>query len=427
MLKKYSNFCPVPWRQFASSTNGLQRMCCMMHRDETHGYYMYKDDKKLSVKDGVEAYLESDSMKLIQDQIRENKQPSSCACYHNESILTDSKRTAQLEKYAIENDYDVEKFFLKNHFIDYYDIRTGNTCNLQCLMCAPSFSNQLYEQSFYLSFYQKDGKKNTPPERIEQIKDNYFRSNKHIELEGNGNYDWADEEFFDKLEKRIDETLERDPSRIIGFYIIGGEPLLNKTHLVFLERLLKKGYNNNIDLEYNTNMTVSDNDILGLWSNFRKITLAISIDDIGERYEYIRYPAKWSKILNNLSDLEKKIKENPTVFRTIAFATVINLFTVDNFSETERVAESFGLTAGKLLSWGPDNTTPMILTPEEKLEFIDYIPQDKHFESLKKYVLDFKYNQNQRDLFFKMLNFWDSRRRTKFKDTYPNLASVLKI
>ena len=430
MLKKYSNFCPVPWTQIATTTSGDQRMCCMMDRDNgidlPHGKFIYTNNKKLTVRDGITSYLNSDSVQLIKDSLVNNKMPNSCECYHNEEILSNntekhiSKRITSLNHHKLLTDEDVEEFLKKEHLIDYYDIRIGNNCNLQCVMCSPSLSNQLYEQDLYINdfrtinVYGVDVKKENNKIVIDLAKE------KEV-------YGWANDQFFIDLENIVSKQIEKNPDKIITFYILGGEPLLNKPHFKFLENLYKKGYAKSIGLEYNTNMTVSDNEILNLWTNFHLTTLALSIDDIEDRYEYIRYPAKWSKILSNLSELETFVKSRPDVFRAVNFVSVINLFTIDNYSNTEAVAKSFGLGSGKLIGWGPKGTTPAVLTKNEKDKFLNFIPNDHNFEEIKKYLYSFEFNQEDRDRFFKLLSFWESRRRKSFNKTFINLASVLGI
>ena len=151
-LEKYSNFCPVPWTQFATSTDGFQRMCCMMKpiNSITHGWYIYGSGKQLKAVSGLDSYINSDSTEIIKQQILKNIGPEQCRCYFNEKIIESndqSKRVSMLGKYGIYTDSDVEKFIAKDHKIHYFDIRLGNLCNLQCLMCYGGLSNQLYEQS----------------------------------------------------------------------------------------------------------------------------------------------------------------------------------------------------------------------------------------------------------------------------------------
>lgn len=432
MLNKYKNFCPVPWTQFATSTIGEQRMCCAMDFEKPnvlhHGKFIYKDGKKLTVKNSIAEYTNSDSVKIIKDELINNKQPSTCMCYADESIRNTSdnfehtsKRISVLNKFNIHTDEDVEKFLDKKNNIDYFDIRLGNDCNLQCLMCAPIFSNQLYEQALFTNNFNDTyiGKDFLISKKNNKI---VFDLKKEEEL-----YGWANQSFFVDLEKKVIDQLNQDPDQHITFYFLGGEPLLNKPHLEFLKRLYDKGYSKLIQLEYNTNMTVSNDNLLDLWSNFRKVILALSIDDTGDRYEYIRYPAKWSKIIDNLSTLKQYMLKTPDIYDTVNFVSIYNLFTVDNFTNTESIAKSMNIGCGPIISWGPSYTTPAVLTFHEKKEYLEYIPQDHNYDRIANYIMHFEFNHEARNDFFNLLKFWDSKRRKPFKDVFINLAKVLKI
>ena len=432
MLKKYSNFCSVPWKQFATSTDGFQRMCCMMSplpgsdhegkRSITHGWFMYNNVNKIPVSAGLDAYINSDSSREIKKLLLDNHAPEQCRCYFNENIVEDnaeSKRQYTLKNHGINTDEDVEKFISKQHKINYFDIRLGNVCNLQCLMCYGGLSNQLYDQSLFAN--DADEMELVDGFHIRKVDDKIV----YDKAAEQKTFGWADAAFFKNLEKNVIESFERDPDQLIEFYFIGGEPLLNKPHFDFLNRMVELNYNKKIQLEYNTNLTVLDHDILDLWTKFEGITLAISIDDIGKRYEYIRYPGKWDKVESNLSDIKVFLDKHSDVFRTINIVSVINIFTADNHTNLVKVMKGYGFNVYKLISHDPRGTTPKVLTREQKDRFIDIIPHDEHFNELKKYILGFEYKPDEALHLKRMIQFWDSKRRTKFIDTYPELANII--
>lgn len=440
-LEKYKNFCPVPWRQFASTTEGFQRACCTMSlnkeelvtlgytreeldacKDLEDGMFIFDQGQRLKTKDGVERYVNSDSIKNIKKMFASNMAPYQCRCYYTEKIYPDSRRLSYLARYGINNDSDVERFLAKEkHDIDYYDIRLGNVCNLQCLMCSAGLSNQLYEEALYRSKSDHviiDGGLD-----IRRV-DGKIVVDKNLEKEI---FDWANDDFFKDLEHRVVDDLKQNPGKLITFYMIGGEPLLNAPHLRFLERLVELGISKNIRLEYNTNLTVVTDSIIELWSKFNYMTMAISIDDIGDRYEYVRYPSKWSKILTNLEAMSHAIKKHPDVFGTVNVVAVINFFTAFKFHELDEITKTFGINSYKIISTGPIYTTPALLTKEEKEDYIKLIKQDTaHYQELVSYVRSFEYSKSAREEFKYMLKFWDSKRRKTFADVFPELATILK-
>jgi sulfatase maturation enzyme AslB (radical SAM superfamily) len=351
-----------------------------------------------------------------------NIAPYQCRCYYTEQFHPDSRRVAYLQAYNIKTDHDVEQFIKQpTHDIDYYDIRLGNVCNLQCLMCGPNLSNQLYEEAIYRAGV--DSIMIDPGLEIKKV-DGKLVYDKQIESKI---FNWADDNFFRDLEAKVVADLSLNPDKKITFYMIGGEPLLNEYHFRFLERLVELGLSKNITLEYNTNLTVVTDYIITLWSKFRRMVLAISIDDVGDRYEYIRYPSKWSKISNNLMAISQAIKQYPDVFSTVNVVAVVNFFTAYNFHTLVDTMSQYDINVYKIISTGPVVTTPAVLTDEEKQQYIELLKNTADRQELVDYVNSFTYNDDARKEFSHMLKFWESKRRKPFAEVFPELAAILKI
>jgi hypothetical protein len=113
---------------------------------------------------------------------------------------------------------------------------------------------------------------------------------------------WAKEEFnnywYEKPEF-WDDVFEQIP-HITQLYFAGGEPLMIKEHRRFLDEIIKRGYAKNISLRYNSNGIFVNEDIINVWSQFKQVRYAFSLDDIGDRNHYIRFPAKWDEIERSL-------------------------------------------------------------------------------------------------------------------------------
>lgn len=133
--------------------------------------------------------------------------------------------------------------------LDYW---VGDTCNLQCVICGPENSSS-WKKELGL-----------------------------ITIKRTVNPFWKD----------VDLT------KLQYVHLTGGEPLLSKEHLDFLNAIPDKS---KVRLDYNTNGTILPNQsILDLWAKFDLVQLNFSIDDIGKRFEYIRYPASWDQVISNL-------------------------------------------------------------------------------------------------------------------------------
>jgi len=95
--------------------------------------------------------------------------------------------------------------------------------------------------------------------------------------------------------------------------VTGGEPLINNDFLNYCKYLIDQDHAKNIHLAFHTNLTVLPGKCVELWSNFKSVTVKISIDAVGDDYEYIRYPGKWSIVDRNIKELANISKELPNI------------------------------------------------------------------------------------------------------------------
>lgn len=112
-----------------------------------------------------------------------------------------------------------------------------------------------------------------------------------------------------------DEDLIRSTIRNINLeqletvHIFGGEPLLTRTHEIILEELV--AYSKNITVWYDTNATAYPSErTMELWDKFHLIRLKFSIDGIGKSFEYLRWPAIWSQVEDNILRIKETIPVN---------------------------------------------------------------------------------------------------------------------
>jgi hypothetical protein len=71
-------------------------------------------------------------------------------------------------------------------------------------------------------------------------------------------------------------------------------------HFDLLQRLVNRGIAGNIEIHYNTNGTQYPEHAEQIWSHFKTVEIAFSIDDVGARFEYQRTNAVWSEVVGNI-------------------------------------------------------------------------------------------------------------------------------
>ena len=92
-------------------------------------------------------------------------------------------------------------------------------------------------------------------------------------------------------------------------HILGGEPFLDSIHEVVLEELIRHG--KNITVWYDSNATQWPSPrTIKLWKMFKLIRLKFSIDGVGDSFEYLRWPAKWKTVEQNMLDMIQQLPSN---------------------------------------------------------------------------------------------------------------------
>lgn len=194
-------------------------------------------------------FLNNEYLASLRSKISTGQLPASCSsCKNAEAVGLASRRQGSNAWYKDRNLYNDTVELIR---MDYW---TGDTCNLACVICGPHNSS-VWKQELGL------------PLELQKSTTNQF---------------W--------------KTL--DLSKIQFIHFNGGEPLLSKEHVKFLHAIEHK---ENVHLNYNTNGTIlPSKELLNLWQQFKLVQLDFSIDDVGERFEYQRYPAKWDQVTANL-------------------------------------------------------------------------------------------------------------------------------
>lgn len=215
------------------------------------------------------------------NRIRQNflrgQWPTECSsCKNTEESGNVSRRQSIESWYQDNNVTDTNVDLIR---IDYW---TGNTCNLRCGICGPRAS----------SAWQKE----------------LGISKQDIDYIINTNW------------KNL------DLSKLRWIHFNGGEPLLID-HTEFLSAIPNKEL---VHLNYNTNATVRPSkQLIELWSQFKLVQLDFSIDGIEDRFEYMRYPANWNVVKENLFWYREAMPVN-FMFDINATISVLNYLTIDS-------------------------------------------------------------------------------------------------
>lgn len=163
--------------------------------------------------------------------------------------------------------------------------------------------------------------------------------------------------------------LQIDYANAKRIYILGGEPLYDPDLVTVLQSLLDHG-NRDCFISFTTNgSVVLSHQVRSLLSQFNHLNICISIDGIQSRFEYMRWPGKWSVLLENLKDYKDVTKNNISISYTVSSINAIY------YSETVEWFEQQGLNYSHNLvthpSWANLHRTPVEIKQQFTHGFFD--------------------------------------------------------
>jgi len=286
-------FCPLPWIHLATRPNGDVRVCCTANasgagdEDMKEAGLVKENGQVMNLRDSSIAEVwNSNYMKSVRLQMLDNQVPASCTkCFTEEANGIVSKR--QWETVVWQDRIDINEIVAKTKVdgalpveIPYFDLRLGNLCQLKCIMCSPHDS----------SSWVKEWKLQYPKYTVKELKQDQGWDSEF-------DYTWYQKGSF------LD-TMKEQSHNIRELYFAGGEPLLIPEHYKILEFMISSGSAKECVLRYNSNGLELPEKLFELWNHFKEIKFNFSIDAVGDKNHYIRYPSEWNTVVKNLHILD---------------------------------------------------------------------------------------------------------------------------
>jgi MoaA/NifB/PqqE/SkfB family radical SAM enzyme len=122
------------------------------------------------------------------------------------------------------------------------------------------------------------------------------------------------------------QEIEQVSDQIRYIEFTGGEPFMIQEHFDLLQGLVDRGLAGRIEIHYNTNGTQWPEQAEQIWSHFKTVEIAFSIDDVGARFEYQRTNAVWSEVIENINKF-RLMRDRHTNIQLQVCSTV-NVFNV---------------------------------------------------------------------------------------------------
>jgi hypothetical protein len=166
---------------------------------------------------------------------------------------------------------------------------------------------------------------------------------------------------------------------------------------------------------------------LDIWKQFNRVILSISIDDIGERFEYQRSLAKWNEVRNNLIDY-KKLGQGTNKFDAV-LDPCVSIFNVWWIDQIEKEFNDLGYTfkfPQRHFARGPYDAR--LLPKEVKNKLIKKYKNKSVWQDNVAEFLMSKKVQKRTDLkdTFNKIEFFDKLRKENFKQINNTLYNEIR-
>ena len=380
-------YCVNAFHGLTVRTNGCVTTCCMAER------YLAK-----SVKDESLATLFNDDFfKNIRSDLSQGIKSSNCnKCWDEESSGRKSKRLRDNEILNFKEDAGLKIL----------DLNLGNLCNIKCRTCGPWNSSKWVDESYYTSEQSTD---------LDQHREKYkqFRTA------------FDDESFF---WESVNEVL---PS-IVQIDCYGGEPFLSKKQWSLIKTAVEQDFAKNIKVHYNTNGTIWVDEQVELLSNMRIADIAISIDGIGNRFEYMRHMASWEIVDANIKKAIEWANKNSNVTLTLCYTiSPLNIWYIPEILD---YGKELGINVYLNLVHFPDyyniQNIPESVKSIIEQHLLNY-PSDTDsnkfwIDSIIGFMKQKQHNPEVWKEFVLRTNIHDKYRQESYKETFPEFYKIIQ-
>ena len=373
-------FCFAPWSNLDISPLGDIGPCCKFR----HSYY---SDSPVNInQQGLRSYEQSRTLQIVRQDFLEGCWPAGCErCRIEEDNGVQSKRQLDYERWQDHyRRYDVQQGGLLTASVAF-----GNTCNLTCITCGPGSSSRWQRE--YLQLHQQ----NVPPNHF--YRDGF-----------------------------VDELLDLSPE-IIHLDIPGGEPFLSGVpqQQELLQRLIDQGRADQIAIHYTTNVTIWPDDTWwNLWQHFQEIDMQLSLDAVGARFEYIRYPADWNTVNDHVQKYLQQAKQRNNLRLSVSHTvSAYNIYYLTEFLDWCKCQHLPRPWLGRVHD--PVYMRPSVWNSKAKQCIINKL-QDGH-EDARTWaeLIENTDDSKHFDLFRERLAWHDRYRGLNFSKTFPEMAGFL--
>ena len=378
-------FCALPWINLSTDVNGSLRPCCKFAQPEPTNEYQLPN-----MKQGTLDVLWNDvRFQNLRQAFLDGKKPKECqSCWDEEAAGVKSFRV----QFAIDKKIPLDMEFtpIASSGPRAFDLKLNNVCNLKCRICGPQAS------STFLKEYQE-------------------RFNVKVE---DGSY-WLSNKILGTANESVINLWAKD---LVHLEITGGEPMASPENMKILELLINSGRSKEITILLNTNATLYNKKFLDLIVQFKEVTLCLSVDDLGERLEYERYPTDWDEIQDNIKKfLELRIKHKNLFLTLCPTVSNFNVYYLPDYLNWSKPLNIF--TYFNILHYPPSHSIKNL--PDKLKEIVSTRLTAPEFKVVKNFLHLERENNNLIKEFISKNNELDEFRKQRFEQTFAQWGNLI--
>ena len=300
--------------------------------------------------------------------------PSCWSCERSEKAGFGSFRTGMIEKFGVKENFPGPQRL---------DLMFDISCNLACRTCGPGLSTH----------WQK-----------------HLKENK-IDFVSSSTVSRADE---------IVKILEKLDLSNLGMVVIsGGETLLGKNYWQAVDAIANMVPNarHNLTLSFQTNGTQTiEKKYYPIIEKFQLVKLNFSLDGIGEQFEYLRWPASWNQVVDNMLALRENLPAN-VMFLIEETISIFNLYyqtKLDNWAKNNFSTNRLGdvVNHQRHLAFGAYGLNSL------SQKYVDSLNDDQ----IKLIDDNWKENPTNIRTMIKEIQKFDTIRNQNWYETFPEVA-----
>jgi radical SAM protein with 4Fe4S-binding SPASM domain len=383
---KPDTFCTLPWVNLSTDVNGSLRPCCKFAQPEASNEYQLPNMKEGT----LDALWNDQRFQTLRQAFLDGKKPKECqSCWDEEAAGMPSFRVQWAKDKKI-NTNDVIFTPIATQGPRAMDLKLNNVCNLKCRICGPQAS------STFLKEYQE-------------------RFNIKIE---DGSY-WLSNKILGTANEAVILQWAQD---LIHLEVTGGEPMASPENIKVLELLINSGRAEHISILLNTNGTLYNKKFLDLLVKFKEITLCISVDDLGERLEYERYPTEWNTVQDNIKKFIELKKQHSNLFLTLCpTVSVFNVYYLPEYLQWSQSMNMF--TYFNILHYPPSHSIKNL--PDNLKEIVSSRLNEPEFNIVKNFLHLTADDQHLIKEFINKNTELDNFREQQFKITFGQWGQMI--